>query len=158
MILGIDPGLDGALFFLEVGCGEAFDMPTHKLATRREIDIQGLLTLLSGPIDCAFVELASARPKQGVASSFQFGKGYGLILGLLAARSVPTNRIPAAVWKKALSVPKAKDGARARASELLPACASQWPLARHHGRAEAALLAFYGERQWNGGANARSNR
>jgi hypothetical protein len=49
-------------------------------------------------------------------------------------------------------VPKAKDGARARASQLLPAGVQLWPLVKHDGRAEAALLALYGVRQLGGAA------
>ena len=53
-------------------------------------------------------------------------------------------------WKRALHVPKAKDAARARASQLLPEAAHQWRLRKHDGRAEAALLALYGARQLTG--------
>jgi hypothetical protein len=44
-------------------------------------------------------------------------------------------------------VPAEKDGARARASQLLPQHAGHWPLKKHDGRAEAALIALYGWRQ-----------
>jgi hypothetical protein len=47
-------------------------------------------------------------------------------------------------------VPKAKDAARARASQLLPQAAHQWPLKKHDGRAESALIALYGARQLSG--------
>jgi crossover junction endodeoxyribonuclease RuvC len=49
-------------------------------------------------------------------------------------------------------VPAGKDAARARACELLPRLADRWPLVKHHGRAEAALLALYGIRALNGKA------
>jgi hypothetical protein len=51
-------------------------------------------------------------------------------------------------------VPAAKDGARARASQLLPGAADQWPLVKHDGRAEAALIALWGIRSLNLIANA----
>jgi hypothetical protein len=41
------------------------------------------------------------------------------------------------------------NGARARATQLLPAAAHRWPLVKHDGRAEAALIAYYGRRQFN---------
>jgi hypothetical protein len=50
------------------------------------------------------------------------------------------------VWKKALGVPADKDGARARASQLMPENAWLWPLVKHDGRAEAALIAYWGIR------------
>jgi crossover junction endodeoxyribonuclease RuvC len=133
MIAGIDPGLDGAIFFLDPAvpnCGEALDMPVHLLARggakKREIDIQGLVALLSRPLAHAFVEQAGAMPGQGVASSFAFGKGFGVVLGVLTARAIPLTIVQPAKWKRALGVPKAKDGARA--SQLLPAAAEQWRL------------------------------
>jgi len=41
-------------------------------------------------------------------------------------------------WKRALAVPAGKDGARARASALLPRAAHLWPLVKHDGRAAEA--------------------
>jgi crossover junction endodeoxyribonuclease RuvC len=64
----------------------------------------------------------------------------------LAALGVPMSFVAPATWKRALQVPAAKDGARARASQLLPAAAGHWPLVKHDGRAEAALIALYGLR------------
>jgi len=46
-----------------------------------------------------------------------------------------------------LRVPAAKDAARARASQLLPHAANQWPLKKHDGRAESACIAYWGLRQ-----------
>jgi crossover junction endodeoxyribonuclease RuvC len=86
---------------------------------------------------------------------FAFGKGYGIVLGVLAAHGVPVTLVAPAVWKRALGVLKAKDAARARASQLLPQCAGQWPLKKDHGKAEAALLALYGVRMFNGTAERR---
>jgi hypothetical protein len=64
-IVGIDCGLSGGLFFLDLAaptCGEAVDMPVHLLVRggtkKREVDIQGLVPLLSRPLDHAFVEQA----------------------------------------------------------------------------------------------------
>jgi hypothetical protein len=114
MILAVDPGLDGALAWLDPAApGEVAiaDMPTLRLARRREIDVQALAVLLGSPLEHAFVERAGSRPAQGVASSFQTGKGFGLILGILAARLIPYTLVTAVKWKRALSVPKAKDGA-----------------------------------------------
>jgi crossover junction endodeoxyribonuclease RuvC len=163
MIAGIDPGLTGALFFLDPRnpvTGEAIDLPVHLLArggrAKREIDIAGLVGILAthGPAH-AFVEQVSSMPGQGVSSTFAFGKGYGVILGVLAAHGVPVTLVSPAVWKRALGVLKAKDAARARASQLLPEAAPQWPLKKHDGRAEAALLALYRVRMLNGTAERR---
>jgi crossover junction endodeoxyribonuclease RuvC len=156
-IVGVDPGLSGALFFLDqnrLSAGEAVDLPIHVLMrggkTRREIDIAGLIGILTAHrLDHVFLEQVGAMPGQGVSSVFAFGKTYGVILGVIAAHTIPLTLVAPAVWKRALAVPKAKDGARARASQLLPGAAHQWRLKKHDGRAEAALLALYGARRLN---------
>jgi crossover junction endodeoxyribonuclease RuvC len=155
LVAGIDPGLAGALFFLNPHSpttGEAVDMPVHLLVRggrkKYELDIAALVAIFSAHrIEHAFLEAVNAMPGQGVSSVFAFGKTYGVILGVLTSRAVPMTLVSPVVWKRALQVPKAKDGARARASQLLPEAASQWALAKQHGRAEAALLALYGARK-----------
>jgi crossover junction endodeoxyribonuclease RuvC len=157
-IVGIDPGLSGALFFLNPDhpmTGEAVDLPIHVLTRggkkKRELDIAGLIGILTAHrLDHVFLEQVNAMPGQGVSGVFAFGKCYGVILGVIAAHNIPLTLVAPAVWKRALGVPKAKDGARARASQLLPEAASQWALKKHDGRAEAALIALYGARQING--------
>jgi len=116
---------------------------------KREVDIAGLVRILSQqPVGHAFIEMVGAMPSQGVSSVFAFGKAYGILLGSLGALGVPYTPVSPRVWKKILGVPAEKDGALARASQLLPTFADQWPLKRHHGRAEAALLAEFGLRQF----------
>jgi crossover junction endodeoxyribonuclease RuvC len=116
---------------------------------KRELDIIQLIDILARrQLTHAFVEQVGAMPGQGVSSTFAFGKAFGIILGVLAARSVPLTLVPPVRWKRAMGVLKgSKDGCRARASQLLPAAAHQWPLRRHDGRAEAALIALYGAPQ-----------
>jgi len=58
----------------------------------------------------------------------------------------PTNLVTPAAWKKAMKVAgedEGKEQCRALALQLFPACAASFALKRHHGRAEAALLALY---------------
>jgi crossover junction endodeoxyribonuclease RuvC len=163
MIVGCDPGLTGALFFIDPRnpvTGQAIDLPVHRLVRggkkKRELDIAGLIGILTAHrLDHVFLEQVGAMPGQGVSSVFAFGKTYGVLLGVVAAHTIPMTLVAPAVWKRALSVPKAKDGARARASQLLPEAAFQWVLKKHDGRAEAALLALYGVRMLNGTARGR---
>jgi crossover junction endodeoxyribonuclease RuvC len=159
-LVGVDPGLSGALAFLDPNNPstiETADIPVHVLArggkTKREIDIVELIRLLATRhLTHAFVEQVSSMPGQGLSSTFSFGKTYGAILGVVASRSIPLTLVPSLRWKRALHVPKAKDGARARASQLLPEAAHQWRLRKDHGKAEAALIALYGARQLSGTA------
>lgn len=152
IVAGIDPGLAGAIAVVD-DAGEVvvFDMPTLTLIrggrTKREIDPHALTRILSQRIDHAIVEQVGAMPKQGVSSVFAFGKCYGIVLGVLAALSVPMTLVVPRVWKNATRTPSPKDGARARASQLLPGSAHLWSRKRDDGRAEATLLALYGLRQ-----------
>lgn len=152
IVLGIDPGLSGAvaLYNASNGALQVDDMPTHELKrggkNKRELDLPGLAGLfdVNGLVRMAFVEQVGAMPGQGVSSVFAFGKAYGAVLGILAARNIPMTMVPPQRWKKALNVPAAKDGARARASQLLPSHAAHWKRVKDDGRAEAALIAYYG--------------
>lgn len=150
MILGIDPGLSGALAFMDDKELLIYDVPTFEITRngkkKRQIDLQILLSIMQNKdlgTTHAFLEHVNAMPGQGVSSMFQMGRGYGQIEMGLAAAGIPVTYITPQVWKKALSVPKDKDGARQRASQLMPQWAHNWPLKKHDGRAEAALIALY---------------
>jgi crossover junction endodeoxyribonuclease RuvC len=160
LIAGIDPGLEGAIAFLEcvgahplnvINIVDVLDMPVLNLSrgrkARREIDVHALAALFRDrPPAEAYLERAGSRPKQGVASAFAFGNGYGAVRGILIALDIPLTRVDPGVWKRALAVPAAKDGARARASEIFPGQSARWRLVKHHGRAESALIGLYGVR------------
>lgn len=154
LIIGIDPGLSGALCFLSDEC-VTHDMPTLSLLrggkNKREIDPHTLTDLLfNSHASHAFVEQIGAMPGQGVTSMFAMGKGYGIIIGALAAVGIPYTFVSPRKWKTALGVPASKDGARSRASQLFPAAAEQWRLVKHDGRAESACIALWGVRQLHG--------
>jgi crossover junction endodeoxyribonuclease RuvC len=73
-----------------------------------------------------------------------FFQGYGIVLGIVAALELPMTVVQPVQWKRALSVPAAKDAARARASQLIPGAAGYWTRRKDDGRAEAALIALWG--------------
>jgi crossover junction endodeoxyribonuclease RuvC len=160
-IIGIDPGLDGALAFLFRDTLTILDMPTVTIQrggkNKRELDLAAIVKALDHGLYVpahAFVEQVGAMPGQGVSSMFSFGKSYGSILGILAAKRIPYTLVPPVRWKRALAVPAGKDAARHRASQLLPAFADLWPLVKHDGRAEAALIAHYGDRTFGAESEA----
>jgi crossover junction endodeoxyribonuclease RuvC len=149
--LGIDPGLHGALCFMSNGGADlrVVDMPIHHLSrngkAKNEIDLVELSRLIdAGTVNHAFVEQVGPMPGQGISSVFAFGKGYGAVLGILAAHFIPVTMVTPQRWKKALQVPAEKDGARARASQLMPRHAGNWTRVKDDGRAEASLIALYG--------------
>ena len=154
--IGIDPGAGGAIALLnDRQIVAVLDMPTMlaratgtKSHRRRRIDAAGLAGALEalGPVDHAVIELAGPMPRDGSAGSFWFGKAAGVVEGVLAGLGfVSVTLVPPAVWKRRLNVPAPKDAARARASQLFgPEGAALWPLVKHDGRAEAAMIGLFG--------------
>jgi hypothetical protein len=144
-ILGIDPGMKGALARITVSNAgrESLDwiddMPIgpkgflNPAALRERVEDQSL--------DGVALELVRSMPGQGVASTFKFGAGWG---GLHAAFGMyhrlyePTPR----KWKAEWRLGKNKGEARALASRLWPEHAQLFHLVKHDGRAEAALIAL----------------
>jgi crossover junction endodeoxyribonuclease RuvC len=149
-VLGVDPGFGGALAWLDLGGNlDVADMPVMAIErngkTKRDMDLAALVELVERHRPAfAVVERVGAMPGQGVSSMFAFGRGFGSILGALAALRVPVELVTPATWKRTLAVPAGKDGARLRASQLLPAHGGHWRRAKDDGRAEAAMLAWYG--------------
>jgi hypothetical protein len=150
MLVGIDPGLTGAVAVLAPdGTLEAlYDVPTLSLKTTRgrkqEYDIPGMVQLLRPYVGSQvhiIVETAQAMPGQGVRSTFGTGVGYGVWLGILAALALPYTSVRPGTWKKALTLGKDKEQARARAIQLFPQ--ADLRRKRDHGRAEALLLAWW---------------
>lgn len=161
--IGIDPGLSGALALYNPATDDldVRDMPTFVLpkgprGKRTELDIYGIAQIIdawSGVKVRAAVEFVSASPQMGVTSAFSFGGSYWAARMALAAHFMPHDVVTPQVWKRDLKVPASKDGARARASALLPRHAYLWTRAKDDGRAEAALIALWAARSNAGEAN-----
>lgn len=149
IFIGIDPGLSGAVACRDRTGTTVTDMPVFQ-GERREIDVLGLrklLSVLSSPHERTHVvlERASARPGEGVSSSWRNGATWGAIYATVLSLQLPLTLVSPVVWKRRLLVSSDKDMARKRASELIPDASVHWPLKKHDGRAEAALLAYYAE-------------
>lgn len=156
-ILGIDPGLDGALALYGPDGLAVWDIPTLQLKSKRLVDEYALAQIIdaaSGDIAEVWLELINAMPSvaapggvrrtMGAQSAFNFGLSYGLLRGICAAHFLPIVNVTPASWKAALQVRGDKDESRMRASALMPQHAGKWPLKKHHGRAEASLIAWHG--------------
>lgn len=154
IVLGIDPGLSGAVAVWRDGAIEIHDMPVLEIVRggkgKRDLDAAVLADCIEATkAQHAFLEQVWSMPGDGKrpvpgSHSFAFGKSFGIVIGILATLDIPFTLVPAARWKKAMQVPASKDGARARASQLMPKVAHYWPRVRDDGRAEAALIALYG--------------
>ena len=153
-ILGIDPGLDGALALLDCRGKviEIVDMPTVEIIVNKKKRRQIPPTLLANTIEklapsVAFLEHVGMRPGEGALGAFSFGRSFGMLEGVLAALQIPTTLVFPAVWKRALGVPADKGGARMKAMSLFPEVAEMFKRVRDDGRSEAALIALYGLRR-----------
>lgn len=153
--IAIDPGVSGAIAFLSNTGVERYlevnDMPTFKVkrgkSEKREVDTAALAGMLRkyihAPIGMALIEMAGCRPGQSVSAVHANGRNWGNAHGVLVALGYPVQIVTPQAWKKALGVPAAKDDARKKASQLMPAFAHLWCRAKDDGRAEATLIALY---------------
>jgi len=88
----------------------------------------------------ATIEQVHSMPKQGVASSFKFGRSYGFLLGLLTGLKIPYTMVTPQKWQKALGCLTHGDKNVSKA-----AAQRRWPTEKWtHAIADAALIAEYG--------------
>lgn len=164
--VGIDPGLSGAIgIILDHGEARVKDMPILKIekkkktkkgniAFKREIDKAGLVAILKPFVGYKvhiFLEKVGVMPGEGAVGAFSFGKGVGILEGVIAALELPVTMIHPATWKKVMmsgSSGRDKNAARLRCQELFPMV--DCSLVKHDGRAESVLLAEYGRRILSG--------
>lgn len=100
------------------------------------------------PHDCLIVgiEHVRAMPKQGVASTFKFGDAFGCARTIFAPHGCRIFQIRPSGWKAThglagLDKKRAKEKARALATEKWPHFSDEFRLVKNAGRAEAALIA-----------------
>ena len=150
LIIGIDPGKTGAIASVLASEGALVDdMPI--LGKRvNACEIFDMLEHMKITYDAvAFIERAQAMPKQGVSSTFNYGVGYGILLGVLQALKIPISQeVSPRVWKQEFGlIGTDKEASRSKAVCLFPGLAGELKLKKHHGRAEALLIAEYGRRK-----------
>ena len=150
-ILGIDPGLYGALAFVEMVAGtprcQIVDMPiTPTLVNgvlRNRVNkaaLDELFSLKQHTIRCVVVEDVHALPKDGPVQAFTFGYGLGLIHMACQVYDLSVVNVPPTVWKAKYGLTSDKDKSRAMASRFFPHNTRIWSKKKDDGRAEAALL------------------
>ena len=164
MIIGIDPGLTGALALMDHnGLKDCKDMPvmvrgTGTGAVKNQVDPGALAAIFREWLkDHSKNEVIVIIESQGVirlpgnkmlggSSAFSLAHTAGIIEGVVATLNIPREFVPPATWKKALDLSaKGSDKkalARAMAQRLYPE--ADFHLAKSHNRAEACLIARYG--------------
>ena len=165
-LIGIDPGLDGAIAWLkdDLAYIDVVDMPTMAgTGARRQVNAAELAKILRAnkywetpipgeenrwnkftqPVSVVYLEQVSARPGQGVSSMFSFGDSYGQVKGVIGCLGLPLILVTPQAWKKRAGIiHRDKDAARTMAQQLYPGAA----LGRKKdiGRADALLIARFG--------------
>ena len=143
--IGLDPGaVSGAWAAIDhnnafIGCG---DIP-HKDGQVLTRQLWWNLILMLDKRDCHItIEKVHSMPGQGVSSSFKFGMAYGAICAVAERMLYPYELVTPQAWKKHHGlIGKGK-------SASLDVARMAWPTAdlrlkKHHGRADALLIAAY---------------
>tara|TARA_Y100001973_G_C5204622_1_gene340542 strand:- start:4458 stop:4901 length:444 start_codon:yes stop_codon:yes gene_type:complete len=137
-VIGIDPGRSGAL--ARVGPGIQ-DAQVYKLDNTDRDVYEKLMEFAEGA-DFAYLEKVGAMPKQGVSSTFKFGRSFGFLGGILVATGLPFELVTPQKWQGYLSCRTKgdKNVTKARAQELFP------DIRCTHVVSDALLIAEYGRR------------
>ncbi|MDC1092596.1 crossover junction endodeoxyribonuclease [Pelagibacteraceae bacterium] len=154
-IIGIDPGLSGAIAVLENNkVLNIFDMPVmaEGKKNKRQLNSAQLVTLLKENIKSdeeitVVVEQVNAMPGQGVTSMFNFGQTFGAIKGVCAALGLPIFFVRPSKWKKHFElINSSKDSSRTKAIEMYPALSNQLAKKKDVNKSDAILIGrFYSE-------------
>jgi len=146
IIIGIDPGLSGAIAVLTDGQFTAVhDIPVvTKASGRKEVNPADLYKIIASGMDArdvceAVIEKVAASPQMGVSSAFSFGHSFGCCTSCVSAHSIGYVLVGPAVWKRYFKLDKEKELSRALAIKLFPTAPLN--LKKHSDRAEALLIA-----------------
>ena len=140
--VGVDPGKMGGIAWLTARFSRA-----EGLSKMTDRDILDMFVEIKRdwPLCVAMLERVHAMPRQGVASTFKFGRIFGVLqMGLLAAE-IPFREVPPHVWQRSLGCLSRgdKNVTKRMAQQIFP---SQKVT---HAKADALLLAEYCRRKWN---------
>ncbi len=151
-IIGIDPGLSGAIAVLENNkVLNIFDIPvmSEGKKNKRQLNSALLVNLLKENINkeeevVVVVEQVNAMPGQGVTSMFNFGQTFGALKGICAALELPIFFVRPSKWKKHFElINSSKDASRTKAIEMYPKLSSQLSKKKDVNRSDAILIARF---------------
>ncbi len=145
LVIGIDPGsASGAVAWLHAeGRAAVSDLPLIAGA----LDPHALRSLLLDtpePATAVYVEHVSAMPRQGVASTFKFGRAVGAIWATVSLAGLRLELVTPTEWKRWHRIGPEKEHARALAIRRFPALASDMARKKDADRAEALLIGAFG--------------
>ena len=151
-IIGIDPGLSGAIAVMEDNkVLNLFDIPvmSEGKKNKRQLNSALLVSLLKENIVsheevAVVVEQVNAMPGQGVTSMFNFGQTFGAIKGVCAALDLPIFFVRPSKWKKHFElINSSKDSSRTKAIEMYPKLSNQLTKKKDVNKSDDILIARY---------------
>ena len=154
LIIGIDPGISGAICFFEDGqVKEVIDMPVMAEGKKNKRQINGPQTYneilkrinkFQKKDIIVVIEQVSAMPGQGVTSMFNFGQSFGVLKGICSAMQLSMFFIRPAKWKKYFGLIKTeKDASRTKVIEMFPYISSELSRKKDSNKADAVLIASF---------------
>lgn len=147
LVIGIDPGVSGAIAFDYDTDIDVRDMPTIEVRGKRYVCPHGVRALLREhdlkAVDTVVIEHVQGVQGAGATSAFSFGRSFGVIEGVVAGLELTTTLVRPQAWTKALGVSRDKGDHRRMACNLWPSRASLFARVKDDGRADAALLAHW---------------
>lgn len=156
--IGIDPGLTGAVAFVDSrGSCVVEDLPTVDLPgngmVKRRIDGRALADLLRRHVPAADAALVVVEDVHAIGGSAvqtmgSMMRSLGAIEAVLEVLKLRVEMVKPQAWKRHFGLKSDKAASLATARALYPgAAATALKLAKHHNRAEAVLLAHYGQKE-----------
>ena len=151
IIIGIDPGLSGAIAILKNDkVIKLIEMPVmaEGKKNKRQLNNAQLANILREIIKnheeiSVVVEQVNAMPGQGVTSMFNFGQTFGSIKGICATLSLPIFFVRPSKWKKHFDLIKtSKDASRTKAIEMYPQLSNELSK-KDVNKSDAILIARY---------------
>ena len=154
LIIGIDPGITGAICFFENGkIIDVIEMPTmpEGKKNKRQVNSAQISYEINKKIKNfkkenikIIIEQVSAMPGQGVTSMFNFGQSFGVLKGICSALELPMYFVRPAKWKKYFNlINSSKDASRTKAIEVFPYFSSQLSKKKDSNKADAILISSF---------------
>ena len=155
-IIGIDPGISGAICFFESDIiKDVIEMPVMADGKKNKRQINGpqIVNEIQKRIEnipkkniFVVVEHVSAMPGKGVTSMFNFGQSFGVIKGICAAMQLPIFFVRPLKWKKYFNlINTQKDASRTKAIEIFPKISPILSKKKDANKADAILIASFFE-------------
>ena len=152
-IIGIDPGLSGAIaIMVNNKVLNIFEIPvmSEGKKNKRQLNSALLVSLLKENLNnnndevAVVVEQVNAMPGQGVTSMFNFGQTFGAIKGICAALNLPIFFVRPSKWKKHFElINSSKDSSRTKAIEMYPKLSNKFAKKKDVNKSDAILIARY---------------